>query len=66
MKVELIVPWGPRRRELLREATGSLTTLQGLIGAIAAIVVMVAHKVLGDALSVLAHELVAAARVVEH
>lgn len=27
---------------------------------------MVAHKVLGDTLSVLAHELVAAARVVEH
>lgn len=44
----------------------SLTTLLWLIWAIAAVVVMVTHKVLGDALSVLAHELVAAARVVEH
>lgn len=44
----------------------SLTTLQRLIGAIAAVVVMVTHKVLGDAQSVLAHELIAAACVVEY
>lgn len=44
----------------------SLTTLQGLVGAVAAVVVMVTHKVLGNALPVLAHELVAATRVVEH
>lgn len=40
--------------------------LLGLIRAIAAVVVMVAHKVSGDTLLVLAHELVAAARVVKH
>lgn len=44
----------------------SLTALLRLVGAVAAVVVVVAHKVFGDALSVLAHELVAAARVVEH
>lgn len=43
-----------------------LTTLLGLIWAVAAVAVMVTHKVLGDALPVLAHELIAAARVVEH
>lgn len=43
-----------------------LTTLLGLVGAITAVVVVVAHKVLGDALSILAHELIAAAGVVEH
>lgn len=43
-----------------------LTALLRLVGAIAAIVVVVAHKVFGDALTVLTHELVVAARVVEH
>lgn len=44
----------------------SLTALLRLVGAVAAVVVVVAHEVFGDAPSVLAHELVAAARVVEH
>ena len=44
---------------------GLLTTLRGLIRTIAAVFVMVAHKVLRNALSVLAHELIAAACVVE-
>ena len=44
----------------------SLTTLHGLVGAVAAVRVVVADVVLGDALAVLTHELAAAARVVEH
>lgn len=43
-----------------------LTTLLGLVRAITAVIVMVTHKVLWDTLSVLAHELIAAARVVEY
>lgn len=46
--------------------TDPLTTLLRLIGSIAAVFVMVTDKVLGDALSVLAHELAAAARVIEN
>lgn len=49
-----------------RGSRARLTALLRLVGAVAAVVVVVAHEVLGDALSVLAHELVAAARVVEH
>lgn len=44
----------------------SLTALRGLVRAVATVFVVVAHEVFGDALAVLAHELVAAARVVEH
>lgn len=44
----------------------SLTALLRLVGAVATVVVVVAHEVFGDALSVLAHELVSATRVVEH
>lgn len=44
----------------------SLTALQGLVGAVATVVVMVTDKVLGNALPVLAHELIAATRVIEH
>lgn len=41
-----------------------LTTLGGLIGAVGAVTVMVTHKVLGDALAVLAHELAVVAGAV--
>lgn len=44
----------------------ALTALLRLIRAVATVVVVVAHEVFGDALPVLTHELVAAARVVEH
>lgn len=57
---------GAERRKRGRGSGASLTALLGLVGTVAAVVVVVAHEVLGDALSVLAHELVAAARVVEH
>lgn len=36
----------------------TLTTFWGFVGAIGAVNVMVAHKVVGDTLPVLAHELV--------
>lgn len=49
-----------------RGRRASLTALLRLVGAVAAVLVVVAHEVLGDALPVLAHELVAAACVVEH
>lgn len=49
-----------------KEVMAPLTTLLGLVWTIAAVAVMVTHEVLGDTLSVLAHELIAAARVVEH
>lgn len=55
-----------KRRKKERGSGARLTALLRLVGAVAAVVVVVAHEVLGDALSVLAHELVAAARVVEH
>jgi hypothetical protein len=38
-------------------ATGRVLTLRGLVRAISTVTVMVTHKVLGDALAVLAHEL---------
>lgn len=43
-----------------------LTTLRGLIGAISAVTVVVAHEVLGDALAVLAHELAVVTGAVVH
>lgn len=43
-----------------------LTTLGGLIGAIGTVTVVVTHKVLGDALAVLAHKLAVVAGVVVH
>lgn len=49
-----------------RGSRASLTALLRLVGAVAAVAVVVTHEVLGNALSVLAHELVAVARVDKH
>lgn len=43
-----------------------LTTLGRLVGAVGTVTVVVTHKVLGDALAVLAHELAVVAGVVVH
>lgn len=52
-----------RRKQKVKR---SLTALLRLVGAVAAVVVVVAHEVFGNALAVLAHELAAGASVVEH
>lgn len=49
-----------------RRRPSTLTTLGGLVGAVRAVPVVVAHEVLGDALAILAHELAVVAGAVVH
>lgn len=50
--------WGTYSKPTFKLPARTLTTFEGFIRAVGTIKVVVAHKVLGDALSVLAHEFI--------
>lgn len=61
-----LVAWAQPITVRTIRARPGLTTLGGLVRAVGAVAVVVAHEVLGDALAVLAHELPVIAGAVVH